>query len=154
MFVEWKSYHYRRGGKPVVLVLRQADHIARTPQEIARKDRIDLPFVCDPHVIGTWHAYRYCRTVADFDPIRNKNETNYFCRIEFCENGQCTCVYGNHSVQQTWTQGYILNKHNQTASRYSLVILNGTEYLFVELKNGDYIWGGMDPNQMVFVKEN
>ena len=154
MFVEWKSYHYRRGGKPVILVLRQADNTPYTVKEIAKKDLIDLPFADDPRIIGTWHAYGSCRTTEEFDSKRSKKEQNYFCRIEFHENGLCACTYGNSTIQQTWTKGYIINKLNQTASGYSLSVLDGTQYLFVELKNGDYIWGGMEPQQIVFTKES
>ena len=154
MFIEWKSYHYRRGGKPVILVLRQADNTPYTAKEIAKKDHIDLPFADDPRIIGTWHAYGSCRTTEEFDSKRSKKEQNYFCRIEFHENGLCACTYGNSTIQQTWTKGYIINKLNQTASGYSLSVLDGTQYLFVELKNGDYIWGGMEPQQIVFTKES
>lgn len=48
MFVNLKSYHYRRGGRPTVLVLRQVDNAAYSAESIARKDDMDMPFVDDP----------------------------------------------------------------------------------------------------------
>jgi len=152
MFIEWKSYQYRRGGKPIVLVLRQMDNVARTKWEIARRDEVDLSFVPDAHVLGIWYRYGSCRTIESFDPTTAREEEGFFDQLDFDEGGQCTLLFGERKVKQEWTHGLVLNKANHTASAYELRTVDGVEYLLVEWKNGDYIWGGMDPQYVIFTR--
>ena len=51
MFVEFKSYEYRHGGMPTVLVLRQLDNNEYTIEDVAHKDNIELPFENDEKIL-------------------------------------------------------------------------------------------------------
>ena len=51
---------------------------------------------------------------------------------------------------QIWTKGFVLRKWNSTACAYEIQIIDGVEYLFIEWKSGDYIYGGMEPDYYVF----
>lgn len=51
-----------------------------------------------------------------------------------------------------WAKGSVINLHRTTVSAYEIYITNGMEYLFVERKTGNYIYGGMKPNFYVFVR--
>ena len=53
---------------------------------------------------------------------------------------------------QTWTKGYVLRKWNRTACAYKIRTIGGRDYLFMEWKSGDYIYGGMDPGHYVFAR--
>lgn len=153
MFVSLKSYHYRRGGQPVVLVLRQLDHVARTKWDIARKDDVDLGFVLDERVLGAWQRYGSCRTVESFEPVSDREDEGFFRHLVLERDGSCTLQLGENSVRRVWTHGSILDKTAHTASAYRLLHVDGVEYLLAEWKNGDYIWGGMDPKYVVFTRD-
>ena len=156
MFVKFKSYQYRRGGKPTVLVLRQLDNVAYSMDDIAKKDEIDLPFVDDRAVIGQWKVRDFCQSIEGFDPEKRLRERLFFKSVEFKEHGEIISILGDKTIcgahMQTWTKGYILRKWNQTACAYKLCEINGEEYLFIEWKSGDYIYGGLEPQYYVFTR--
>ncbi|MGM9637278.1 MAG: MerR family transcriptional regulator [Eubacteriales bacterium] len=157
MFVNFKSYEYHHGGKPTVLVLRQADHNSYSADDLARKDNIDLPFEEDLSVLGSWVARDCCRHIEAFDPETIRNRKLFFRRIEFKPDGEVTSLYGDRLISgedmQVWTKGYVLRKWNRTACAYQIRKINGKEYLFIEWKSGDYIYGNMESNYYVFERE-
>jgi len=157
MYLEWKSYAFRCGGKPEILLLRQHDTQFYTADMLARKDRIDLPFTEDSCVIGRWRAVNFVSSPDAFDPAAPVRQKLFFSNVTFYENGDVESVYGDRTVRgdtmQTWTRGYILRKWNSTACAYCLRVIDGTAYLFIEWKSGDYIWGGQAPKYYVFVRE-
>ena len=55
-------------------------------------------------------------------------------------------------IMQVWTRGYLLRKWNRTACAYEIRRFDGIEFLFLEWKNGDYIWGGREPKWYVFCR--
>lgn len=158
MFVQNKSYYYRRGGKPTVLVLRQIDKVEYTKQGIAREDDINIPFVDDKHILGKWNAVSYIRSKEEFDSEkRDDSDFLYFKNIDFLENGQCISQYDNEIIagddMQTWTKGFVLRKWNSTACAYEIHQVNGVDHLIMEWKSGDYRWGGFDTDYYVFVRD-
>ena len=156
MFVTFKSYEYRRNGKPTVLVLRQIDNIAYSAEDIARKDNIDLPFADDRDILGIWEVKGLCRNIEAFDPSKAPRADLFFKQIVFKENGEVISVYGDKTISgahmQTWTKGFVLRKWNHTACAYQLCQIDGVEYLFVEWKSGDYTYGGLEPQYYVFTR--
>ena len=158
MFVEWKSYEYRRGGKPTVLVLRQSDTKAYTGDMLAKKDNIDMPFADDPRVIGAWTAVGMAASPDAYDPTAPARKKLFFSRVVFGAGGDVESVYGDRVIggadMQVWTRGYVLRKWNSTACAYEIRKICGAEYLFVEWKSGDYIWGGREPMYYVFVRDS
>lgn len=156
MFISFKSYIYRRGGKPTILVLRQIDNKEYTSKEIARKDNIDIPFVDDKCVIGKWKVFDFIINKEDFTTERINEKSWFFSEIEFFENGKCISRYGDEIIDdsdlQVWTKGYLLRKWNSTACKYEIRNINGTDYLIIEWKSGDYRWGGFDTDYYVFTR--
>lgn len=156
MFISFKSYNYRRGGKPTILVLRQIDNKEYTSKEIARKDNIDIPFVDDKCVIGKWKVFDFIINKEDFTTERINEKSWFFSEIEFFENGKCISRYGDEIIDdsdlQVWTKGYLLRKWNSTACKYEIRNINGTDYLIIEWKSGDYRWGGFDTDYYVFTR--
>ena len=159
MFVNFKSYYYRHGGKPTVLVLRQLDNKSYSADAIARKDDINKSFIPDNRILGKWKAFDYCRCKQDFDLKKARRSDLFFSAIEFLPDGELTSCYdfGKSVIKgrevQEWTKGFVLRKWNSTACAYELCTINDTEYLFIEWKSGDYIYGGFDPSYYVFVRE-
>ena len=155
MFVTFKSYEYRRGGRPTVLVLRQVDDVAYSKEDLARKDDVELPFVDDPAVLGKWIACDFGEAEA-FDPESPPRKDLFFKTVEFKPGGEVISRYGEEIIQgeqmQTWTKGYVLRKWNRTACAYEIRTIGGRDYLFMEWKSGDYIYGGMEPGHYVFTR--
>ncbi len=160
MFVDYKSYNYRHGGKTTVLVLRQIDNNAYSVNEFARKDNIDMPFVDDATVIGKWKAVGFCKTKDDFVPDKcTNNDRLFFASVEFKPLGEIISYYGfgdkviSSRDMQEWTKGFVLRKWNETACAYEMIKANGKDHLIMEWKSGDYLYGGFDTDYYVFVRE-
>ena len=156
MFVTLKSYHYRRGGKPKILVLKQVDQNRYSAKELARKDNIDMPFVDDKRVIGKWKSFDFIATKEDFSSEGSGEPPIFFKEIEFFEGGSCTSVYGEEIIsgddKQVWTKGFVLRKWNSCACAYEIRTVDDRDYLIIEWKSGDYRWGGFDTDYYVFVR--
>ena len=163
MFVDWKSYSYIKfGGQTTVLVLKQADDKKYNIMEISKIDDVDKPFVDDKKILGKWKAVAYIRNKDDyFHPDYPQNRL-FFKFTECKENGWCANIFGDEnrihtSPYVTWTKGYMLYKSSNifenVAAKYEIKTIDGVEYLFIEWKSGDYIWGGWDPTYYVFVRE-
>lgn len=156
MFISLRSYCYQRGGMPTVLVLKQIDTRYYTAEEIARKDDIDKPFVNDERVLGKWQAFDFTIDKNNWLPENKSGIPKYFESIEFLSEGKCVSVYGGEVISgdnmQVWTKGYVLRKWNSSACAYEIRKIDGTEYLIIEWKSGDYRWGGLETDYYVFIR--
>jgi len=160
MFVDFKSYRYRLSGHTTVLVLRQVDQKKYTKEDIAARDDINIPFVNDPRVIGRWTAYDFTATPDGYIPPNHAWDQCTYSAIHFMSDGGVRSYYrrGKEVVQdrsvQTWTRGYVLWHTFSLACEYEIRSIEGREYLFLQWKSGDYVYGGMDPAYYVFVRED
>lgn len=157
MLVKLKSYDYLQNGRTTLLVLHQCDNRRYTASEIARKDDIDIPFKDDRNILGKWKSVAFVQNKEDFSPESiDSSFEPYFKEIEFLPNGECSSVYGNETISgkdtQEWTNGFVLRKWNSTACAYEIKNINGTEYLFIEWKSGNYRWGGFQTDYYVFTR--
>ena len=156
MFVSFKSYDYRRGGKPVILVFKQIDSERYSAKGLAKKDDINKPFLDDPRVIGKWKAFDFIFSKEEFSAEGSSNPPAFFKEIEFFEGGSCTSVYGDEVIagdnMQVWTKGYVLRKWNSSACAYEIRTVDGKDYLIIEWKSGDYRWGGFPTDYYVFIR--
>ena len=155
MFVRLKSYNYRRGGRPTVLVLRQLDGNEYSSDQLAIKEQVDMPFFDDPNVKGKWNAIGFVQKKEDFSPNEECRFELLYESIEFLEGGLSKSSFTNgqmifDSRAQVWTRGYVLRKWLKTACAYEIRVIEGEEYLFLEWKSGDYIYGHKDTNYYVF----
>ena len=156
MFVSFKSYEYRKGGAPRILVLKQIDNRAYTANELAKKDNLDMPFIEDPKVLGKWKVFDFLRSRDEFSPVGSGEAPIFFKEIEFFAGGSCTSIYGQNTIsgdhKQVWTKGYVLRKFNSTACAYEILTVDDRDYLIIEWKSGDYRWGGLPTDYYVFVR--
>ena len=157
MFVE---YHWDYCDQILnqVWVLKQTDTKKYTKHDIGRYDNIDLPFVNDPDVIGKWSSIRYISKIEDFKPDKQYFQHNLFFKsAEFLPGGELKEQYtgGDKIFNCRWTKGTTLveNGDGTTAPAYEIRVLGGEEYLFIEWKSGDYIWGKRKPGYYVFQRE-
>lgn len=159
MFVSLKEYEYTRGGIPTCLVLKKADSERYSAECIARKDDIDKPFIYDERVVGKWTAHSFLGWQggkSEFTTEREPIDDLYFKEIEFYPDGNCRCVYEDDIFEGedvvTWTQNYLLRKWNWSACEYEIRKVDGTDYMIIEWKSGDYRYGGYDTNYYVFIR--
>lgn len=155
MFVDLKSYNFRRGGVTTTLVLRKLDSIPYKIEDIARKDDIDIPFIDDPKVKGAWRACGFCEEIDDFTPDTKQIGNWFLNTIEFFEGGLIRLVFSTGQVienkdAECWTKGYHIRKWMSTKSAYTIKTMDEKDYLFLQWKSGDYIYGGFDPMYYVF----
>ena len=52
----------------------------------------------------------------------------------------------------SWVNGYVICHPNVTACRYVIRKFGDTEYLFIQWKSGDYVYGGNEPLWYVFTR--
>ena len=157
MFVKLKSFDYLQNGKITLLVLHQCDNCHYTANDIAKKDNISIPFRDDRNILGKWKSLAFVQNKDDFSTENiNCSFEPYFKEIEFLPNGECTSIYGSEIISgrdvQEWTNGFVLRKWNCTACAYEIRNINDTEYLFIEWKSGDYLWGSFNTDYYVFTK--
>jgi hypothetical protein len=108
------------------------------------KDRIDLPFVNDPQVIGQWKSVDFVDVIADFNPEQPRATGElYFKGLRFLENGKTAEPW------LTWTKGVLIHHGDQTASHYEIRQIKGRPYLFLEWKSGDFTISGRKPSYYV-----
>ncbi len=160
MIIDCKTPDYERTGETVAVVCRKVDGKHYSKQDIARKDNINLPFIGDDGVIGTWKFYcllhreqrdRFLSEAIPSDDGRDKDP--FYKQIEFLPNGKCVSLYAQEKrVEDSYTKGFVLRKGDSTACAYEIAKRGDGLYLLLEWKSGDWIFGGRDPNYYVFVK--
>ena len=114
---------------------------------VGTKDKIDLPFVNDPQVLGEWKSVDFVKDISQFNPAHPAWKGKLYLKgLTFLENGKTPQAWW------TWTKGVLIHKGDQTASRYEIRQINGTSYLFLEWKSGDVTIAGMKPRYYVLAK--
>lgn len=109
-----------------------------------REDKIDLPFVDDPAVVGRWTSVDFVETINAFQPGPKSFQGDlYLKEMVFLPGGKTP-----HSWQ-TWTRGVVMHSGDRTASRYEIRRVGDTSYLFFEWKSGDYVLRGQTPKYYV-----
>jgi hypothetical protein len=157
MFIEMKQYWLeKQSGQPVVYVFEKISDKELNRAEIQIKDNTDMPFISDANVIGNWIVRDFVQEPGVFNALKQNwpEERLFFKNVTFNTNGTSTAIYGQKSpYEQTWTKGYLLDVRNSKASAYNVKNINGKDYLFIEWKSGDYIFGGRKPLWYVFIRE-
>ena len=140
--------------------------VESTMQNGIRVDKTGYPFETDDSVLGYWKAVDLIDDPLTFDPTvkhyANLNTVSMF----FNENGKCDWIvyFVSDGVQSgdrtktndyTWTKGLVMQDylHEHTSARYFITKIKNIEYLFVEFKNGDYVYRDETPGYHVFVRE-
>ena len=160
MFVDMKTESYRLGGKTTVVVLKRIDNIEYDIDDVARHDNVDLPFENDESVIGKWKVFDFCQTKSSFNPLRPYGAKLFWTEVEFRSGGELVKIYNygktvvGDKKKVAWTNGLVLDKIEKVTLAYEVRKIKGIEYLFVEWKTGDYIYGGMNPQYYVFVRND
>lgn len=108
-----------------------------------RRDPLPDRFEDDPAVIGRWTLVDCLPSKEQFCPRRSKFADFMDLKVKelyFLPGGEWYWCFG-------WTKGALLSRFGypseQGVNPYEIERLDGKEYLFVEMKMGDYFrWGG------------
>ena len=103
-------------------------------------------------MLGKWRSIAFVNAIDDFRTDEERNGL-YLETIEFYPDGSLVQSYMDKKWYDKWTKEHIINLHRTTAAAYIIKEVNGTEYLFIEWKMGNYIYGGMRPEYYVFKRE-
>ncbi len=116
--------------------------------QVGRTDNIDLPFVNDPEVLGTWATVDYVENPEDFNPANQawKGGEFVFKGITFHAEGKTSYNW------YRWTKGVVMHLGDKTAEACQIRQINGQPYLFLECKNGDWMFAGRKPSYAVLRK--
>ena len=148
--IDNKDYlFFRVEDKTEVFIKVNSKHYTKTT--LGRHDSIDLPFIYDDRVIGKWKSVAFVDTIDSFSPD-NECDDLYLKKIEFFSDGKLKQTTMDEVWHDKWTKGSVINLHRTTVATYEIRVINGTEYLFMEWKMGNYIYGGMEPDFYVFVR--
>jgi hypothetical protein len=155
MIISMKSFEYEpRNGKPVTWIFRKTDSKAYSIDDIRIRDQVDFPFEMDPGVLGIWKSIDFTKVIEQFHPEKSQfqPEDLYYNSVEFLEDGKAISSFNNAKSPYTleWTKGMLLDRYNELAEHYQIRNVDGTEYLFVEWKSGDYQFGHRQPSYYVF----
>ncbi len=121
--------------------------------EIGRRENTNIPFISDEKIIGNWDAVSFVDNIEDFKGNIQPNENFWLRRIIFNPNGEVVRKYSDEDWYDKWSKGVLLDLNKLTVSQYIFKKIGGIEYMFLEWKMGNYVYGGMPPSYYVFVKE-
>lgn len=115
--------------------------------QVGSQDKIDLPFVPDPHLVGKWDSVDFIADPSGYRPSRPFWKQDLFLKdLTFLEGGLTP------KPGLTWTKGTVMHRGDHTASHYEIREFEGQPYLFFEWKSGDVTISGMKPQYYVLKK--
>lgn len=156
------SYNYEiknKNGKKYLLlyfeekveVFIQINDNIYSKETLGNHDNIDLPFVFDEKIIGSWRSVGFVDEIENFNPSE-KYDGLYLKSIDFFTDGNAIQHYSDEDWHDKWTNGFLINLHRATTAAYEIKTVDGFEFLFLEWKMGNYIYGGQKPKYYVFSK--
>jgi hypothetical protein len=170
LFYEYKSDSYVSGfEKPLYVVMKKVDKDL-TIEEIRKErpwipdssflvkdangfptlhDAVDLPVVDDPDILGVWKTVANVENTNNFRPGDQQSANSFaFATFRFLPGGLMD------SCSLSWTRGHVLtaNPREPLDSSYEIRTIDGKPYLFLGLKNGDYLFGYVKPRLLVLEK--
>lgn len=135
-----------------IYVLKKSSKKHYSLQDVKKVEDVNLPFVDDKQIIGKWKSVAYIENIDDFEnETYDKSIRMWLESAEFFEGGKAQRKYFNDtSWDDRWTKGKLLDLTKSVVSKYIIKTINDKEYLFLEWKMGNYIYGGMPPTFYVF----
>ena len=134
------------------LVYVKVDNKEYTEDEIQIKDDTNLPFVLDEKAVGSWLAVDYISIKDKFNYNPRIKENLFLKGLGLLPNGDCFRELSNGRIDKMrWTKDYILGE--TIVSNFTIQEIDGVEYLIMDWKSGDYVFGGKIYGCYVFQKQ-
>lgn len=143
---------YKDGKVYNYAVYEKLDSKKYDADEICIKDNINIPFVKDDRAVGFWEQVDYVHSFEEFVPNQNFWQGEKVLKsYSLAPNGTGTLTFLNEkALAIKWSKDVVINPNVCTASEYEIRTIDGNEYMFVEWKSGDYIYGGKVFGHYVF----
>ncbi|GMQ59280.1 hypothetical protein AN1V17_36770 [Vallitalea sediminicola] len=110
-------------------------------------ENIDISFTNDAQIIGKWQTVDFVDEYEGYTPNEVEKKL-YINSLTFNEDGSI-----EERKESNWTKGFIIAfPIEHTKSQYIIQEINGSKYLFVQWKSGDYIYRHQKPHYYVFKK--
>ncbi len=134
------------------MVYEKVDSKEYTEEEIKIKDNVDLPFVLDEKAVGSWIAVDFIAIKDKYSYVPKTDDNLFLKSLSLMSNGDCFRESSKGEIDKfKWTKDYVLGY--QTASNFIIQEIDGEEYLIMDWKSGDYIFGGEIFGCYVFKKQ-
>lgn len=140
-----------------IAVYKKIDNKEYNPKDIHIKDNIDLEFKEDKNIIGFWKSIDCIFNKNNFNPeIKQYPGKLYLTDISVSPDAKVTINFSDGEIKKSsYTKDYIYNLcYDDTACKYELKTINGKEYMIIEWKSGDYVFGGFVVCYYVLEKMN
>lgn len=137
---------------PHIEVLKKTSNKKFKLSEIGKRENVNVPFVFDKKIIGSWDAIDFVDDINDFEVADSLSKNLFLEKIIFYDNGNVIRRYDNEEWQDKWSKGVLLDFNKSTVSKYMFKTIDDIEYLFLEWKMGNYVFGGMSPSYYVFIR--
>lgn len=121
-------------------VLKKVSNKAYQLMEIGNRENVDLEFIYDEKIVGTWIPVAFVSEPNYFDDTKTYDNIwlKYVC---FKKDGTVERNYFDKILNDTWTKGFLIDKEKSILSKYEIKTINNIEYLFLEWKMGNYVYG-------------
>ena len=145
-----------------IATYEKIDNKDYTKEEIKIKDNTNLEFIKDKKLKGFWKSIDFIRNPKNFDP-NNKywKEKLYLTKISIAPDNTCIASYqGKEEIvtdEIKYTKDYFIELGApNTTSKYIHKNIDNKDYIIVEWKSGDYVYGKMINGYYVLekMKEN
>lgn len=141
-----------------VAVYEKVDDKEYSEEEIKIKDDINVPFVEDENIVGFWHTIDFINNPNSFNPNKRQWDENNLSlqKLSFDKYGNVLVNYkgNNYSNNRKYTKNYIIDLIlPNTLSKYTYQNIDGKNYIVVEWKSGDYVFGKVINGYYVLEKE-
>ncbi len=134
-------------------VFKRVDNKKYELREIGRHDNTNLEFIYDAEIVGEWETIGFVDRIEEFE-FETTGQSLYLESIIFNPDGSAKQKYFDEDAwDDKWTKEYLINVHRETVSHYQIKKIGEVEYLFLEWKMGDYIYGGAEPSYYVLKRK-
>lgn len=126
-------------------------------EDFTIKDDTNFDYEPDNELVGNWQVTDFVYNEEQFMP--NKKYWKYdlaLDKLSVYADGNVLISYNSDKTKKTkYTKGFIANIIlDDTLCKYFYKVDNNKTYLFIEWKNGDYIYSNQIPGYYVFEKIN
>lgn len=125
-----------------VATYEKIDDKVYTEEEIRIKDDTSISFIQDDKIQGFWQSVDFINTKSSFNP-KSKKKNLYLNKIVVTPDQSCIAHFTNNSSKAiSYSKGFIIDLCiKDTLSAYELKTVDDEEFMIIEWKSGDYIYG-------------
>ena len=136
-----------------VAVYKHIDDKHYTEQEIMKLDDTSSEFIEDKRINGLWKCVGIIDDKDDFD-LSKIDKNGVISRLSFFPDGNANVTFNNDvSRSISYTKGFVKDFCIKgTMCAYEIKSINDKDYLIIEWKSGDYVFGGFISCYYVFEK--